>query len=103
MPTKTFPVTTVQQRFVDVSADRTLILVVNTDVAETIYVSDEAGTNGIPIAGPGGNLEMSKALGWDTEKAWLIIGSGACIAVIVEGFGNIDVTPITPTPKKGVC
>lgn len=102
MPTKVLAVTAVEQRAVEQNEARTLIVVVNTSGAETAYLSDENGmslTEGIPI-GPGMALELSKRLGYDTDKPWYIVGSGNLNARITEGFAEVSFPPPSSTPPS---
>lgn len=56
-----------------------------------MYVSDQptpTATSGIKIAA-GGYLEMNLSLGWDTQKTWYIIASGATTTgILITGYGK---------------
>lgn len=91
---------------VDYDKDRTLILVVNTDAADTLFVSDSPG---VAAAGGGivipvnGNLEMSRRNGYDTDKTWYIAGSAVGVTFsIAQGYGHFEWNePVQPPPKGG--
>jgi hypothetical protein len=80
MPTQPLIIGTDEATLVDADPNRTLILVQNIDTSNDIYVSDQPGlvanAQGILIS-HGGNLEMNKPLGWNTESVWYVAASGA--------------------------
>lgn len=107
MPQKSFLADTNEQRLVDASPERTLILVVNnSEAGQVLYVSPDSGEavvrKGIPIPA-GGNLEMSKRNGYDTAKEWYVTASaGLAICTVTEGFSGENVVQSQPQPVPPV-
>jgi hypothetical protein len=89
MPTENRIATGVEEILCDASPERTLILVVNTDAANQLYVSDSPGVaaalGGIVIP-VGGNLEMSRRNGYNTENNWYVYALALTTFSLAQNF-----------------
>lgn len=114
MGTRSLTIGTTEERLCDANEYRTAILIVNTDAANTLYVSDEVSeansTNGIPIKA-GQNLELNEQLGYDVSKIYYVSASAAnTTGILFESYkravtsaNQVIIEQATPGSNKSLA